>query len=200
MSQFTMSKADNTRLLILKKAFELTYANGYQLTSIDDIIAQTHVTKGAFYYHFKSKDAMGLAMIKEILYPGMREGLIKPLMQGKDPVIEIYDVMKGLLINNPFFDVKYGCPAVNLIEEMAPVSKSFHTALLKLVEEWQDAIANTIEKGKKQGKIKKNVDGKHVATFVSGGYSGTRNMGKLYGESTYKVYLEELKKYLETLR
>jgi AcrR family transcriptional regulator len=195
-----MSKADNTRAIILRKAFDLTYAHGYQLTSVDDIIAQTHVTKGAFYYHFKNKDSMGLSMIKEVLYPGMHEALIKPLMHGADPVAEIYEMMKGLLLHNRFFHVKYGCPAVNLIEEMAPVSKPFQKALQSLVEEWHDAIATTIENGKASGKINRHVNGKQVAGFVSAGYAGTRNMGKLYGEPAYVSYLRELKKYLETLR
>ena len=43
-----MSKAAATRLTILQKAFELVYANGYQATSIDDILIKTAVTKGAF--------------------------------------------------------------------------------------------------------------------------------------------------------
>jgi TetR/AcrR family transcriptional repressor of nem operon len=62
-----MKKAATTRLTILQKAFELIYVKGYQTTSIDDIIATTQVTKGAFYYHFKNKDEMGLAIINEIL-------------------------------------------------------------------------------------------------------------------------------------
>ncbi len=48
-----MKKAEVTRLNILQKAFELIYVNGYQTTSIDQIIATTQVTKGAFFYHFK---------------------------------------------------------------------------------------------------------------------------------------------------
>ncbi|GAA6766408.1 hypothetical protein AAFH68_23500 [Flavobacterium sp. CGRL1] len=50
-----MSKAVNTRLTILHKAFELIYTKGYQTTSVDEIIATTQVTKGAFYYHLKIK-------------------------------------------------------------------------------------------------------------------------------------------------
>lgn len=195
-----MSKADNTRLTILKKAFDLIYAHGYQLTSIDDIIAETHVTKGAFYYHFKNKDAMGLAVIKDILHPGMRQGLIAPLMKGGDPVSEIYSMMNALLLHNNFFHVKYGCPAINLIEEMAPVNKSFQKALRGLIEEWQKAIIRVVENGKAAGKIGRSVSGKQVAYFIAAGYGGVRNMGKIYGEECYHVYLRELKKYLMSLR
>jgi TetR/AcrR family transcriptional regulator, transcriptional repressor for nem operon len=195
-----MSKADNTRLTILRKAFELIYAHGYQLTSIDDIIAETHVTKGAFYYHFKNKDAMGIAVIKEIMYPGMHQVLIAPLLRGGEPLNEIYLMMKGLLLHNNLFQVRYGCPAINLIEEMAPVNKQFQSALHALVDEWQNAIALLIDKGKASGEISRKVSGKQVAWFISAGYGGVRNMGKIYGESCYRIYLNELKQYLKSLQ
>jgi TetR/AcrR family transcriptional repressor of nem operon len=194
-----MSKADDTRALLLQKAFDLTYAHGYQPTSVNDILAHTHVTKGAFFYHFKDKDTMGLAMIKEILYPGMQEALIKPLRSGHDPVSELYDLMKGLLYD-PLFNVRYGCPAINLIDEMGSVNKKFNKALQALVEEWHEAIIETVETGKRSGKVNSHVNGKQVAIFITAGYAGIRNMGKLYGESCYATYLKEFKKYLETLR
>jgi TetR/AcrR family transcriptional repressor of nem operon len=89
-----MSKAANTRTMILTKAFELIYKQGYQATSIDNILATTQVTKGAFFYHFKNKDEMGLAMINEIIYPGMYATLVKPLLDSKDPVNEIHEMME----------------------------------------------------------------------------------------------------------
>ncbi|WP_312076739.1 TetR/AcrR family transcriptional regulator [Chryseobacterium sp.] len=64
-----MKKSEATRLNILQKAFELIYVKGYQTASVDEIIATTQVTKGAFYYHFKTKDEMGLAIINELMIP-----------------------------------------------------------------------------------------------------------------------------------
>lgn len=73
-----MKKAETTRLIILQKASELIYAKGYQNTSVDDIIATTQVTKGAFYYHFRTKDEMGIAIINEILKPTLTNNFIDP--------------------------------------------------------------------------------------------------------------------------
>jgi TetR/AcrR family transcriptional repressor of nem operon len=194
-----MSKAIATRLTILEKAFALVYKQGYQTTSIDDIIATTQVTKGAFFYHFKSKDEMGLAMINEVMYPGMEEVLIKPLLTAKDPVNEIYLMMHNILLKSPFFDVKYGCPAVNLIEEMSPVNEQFNKALLKLFQQWQDAIERAVEESVNTHKSKKDIDARQVAYFVMAGYSGIRNMGKMLGIACYSTYLKELKNYLKQL-
>lgn len=194
-----MSKAAATRLTILQQAFGLVYRNGFQQTSIDEIIATTQVTKGAFFYHFTSKDEMGLAMIREVLYPGMYEMLVKPLLEGDDPVEEIYLMMRNLLLKSPL-DVKYGCPAVNLIDEMAPLSKAFHKALMQLFEQWQAAIIACLNKGKAAGKIHKKTDAQLVACFIVTGYSGIRTVGKMLGTSFYTTYLKELKNYLAGLR
>lgn len=195
-----MNKASATRLSILHKAFELVYANGYQATSVDDILAKTHVTKGAFYYHFKNKDEMGLALIKEVLYPGMRDALIQPLLQSDDSTSEIFRMMKSLLQENAFFHVKYGCPAVNLIEEMGGAHAGFRKALKALFNEWQQALQQSIEQGKKSGQLKKEVNAEQVALFIATGYGGIRNLGKLFGKDCYAVYLKELKIYLNGLK
>lgn len=195
-----MSKAAATRLTILQKAFELIYANGYQATSIDDIITNVAVTKGAFFYHFKNKDEMGLAMIQEVLYPGMHHAMVLPLTNANNPVVEIYKMMKGLLLEDPNFIVKYGCPAINLIEEIAPLSSPFNKALSKLTTQWQEAIELSIKNGKAAGKVRKDVHPAQTAFFIMTGYGGIRNLGKLYGKDCYSLYLKELKRYLHSLQ
>ena len=193
-------KADTTRLNILNKAFVLVYKNGYQATSIDDIIATTQVTKGALYYHFKSKDEMGLAIIKEVMYPAMHSTMVKPLVDARDPQDEIYTMMKDVLEDEHFFNVRYGCPAVNLIEEMAPLNARFAKALKRLFEEWKDAITISLEEAKKEKNVNANLNSEQVAVFVLSGYSGIRNLGKILGKSCYTIYLEELKNYLKTIK
>lgn len=196
-----MKKAEATRLNILQKAFELIYVNGYQTTSIDDIIATTQVTKGAFYYHFGSKDEMGLAIIDEILKPTLTAGFIAPLENGSDPVDAIYGLMHHLLMENEFLKVEYGCPAANFTQEMTPWNADFGRVLDDLTKQWTRVMAAAIEKGKKNGFIRKDVDAKQVTLFVMSGYWGIRNFGKLENSKTaYIPYLKELKKYLQGLR
>jgi hypothetical protein len=122
------------------------------------------------------------------------------LLDSDDPVEELYLMMKHLLLKSPFFEVKYGCPAVNLIDEMAPISKAFHKALIQLFEQWQAAIISCLNKGKASGKIRSAIDANQVACFVLTGYSGIRTMGKMLGTSCYNTYLKELKIYLGGLR
>ena len=196
-----MKKAEATRLTILQKAFELIYIKGYQTTSIDDIIATTKVTKGAFYYHFKTKDEMGLAIISEILKPTLASGFIEPLQKEQNPIDAIYNLMNDLLMKDEFLKVEYGCPASNFTQEMAPWNMDFRRALDELTQQWTKVMTEAIEKGKKNGFIRTVVNAKQVALFVMSGYWGIRNFGKLENsKQIYIPYLKELKTYLNTLK
>lgn len=196
-----MSKAHSTRLTILNKAFELVYKNGYQATSIDDILSLTKVTKGAFFYHFKNKDEMGQALITEVMYEAMYPSLVLPLLDSKDPLKEIYEMMKELLMANPFMQVKYGCPANNLIQEMAPLNSQFSKSLSLLVDQWEKALQTALTNGKKSGLLRKNVNTKQAATFIMSGYGGVRILGRLHPDKEiYKLYLKELKRYLSEMK
>lgn len=196
-----MKKSEATRSMILHKAFELIYVKGYQTTSIDDIIATTQVTKGAFYYHFKTKDEMGLAIINEVLKPTLARSFIEPLQGEQDPLNAIYNLMDSLLMKNEFLKVEYGCPASNFTQEMTPWNSEFNKALNELTREWTEAITATIERGKKSGVIRKEVNAKQVTTFVLSGYWGIRNLGKLENsKKVYISYLKQLKIYLNSLK
>ncbi len=46
---------------ILNAAFTLIRTKGYSATSVDDLCTAAGVTKGAFFHHFESKDALGVA-------------------------------------------------------------------------------------------------------------------------------------------
>ncbi|WP_276090288.1 TetR/AcrR family transcriptional regulator [Pedobacter sp. JY14-1] len=195
-----MSKAAATRETILKKAFDLVYRQSYQATSIDDIISQLQVTKGAFFYHFRNKDMMGLAMIREVMAPNMEPYMIHVLGSTPDALEDIYQMVKGLLLLNPTLDSRYGCPAVNLIEEMAPVNEEFRKALMQLMLKWQDALEKHLREAQIIGQVGKEHDAKQIAMYITAGYSGIRNIGKIFGNQAYVNYLQQFKIYLESLR
>jgi TetR/AcrR family transcriptional repressor of nem operon len=62
MTQTTAEKAKPTvRDRLLDAALSLIRIKGYQATTVDDLCAGAGVTKGAFFHHFASKEALGVA-------------------------------------------------------------------------------------------------------------------------------------------
>lgn len=196
-----MKKSEATRQNILQKAFEVIYMHGYQTTSVDEIIATTQVTKGAFYYHFKTKDDMGLAIINELMIPGFKKTFIDPFNVDENPLDTIYNLLHFLLMESKDLKVEYGCPASNFAQEMAPWNIKFTQVLNTLSLEWKKTIINSIEKGKDKGYINKSVKGDEVAVFILSGYWGVRNLGKIKNsKSVYITFLNAVKTYLLSLK
>ncbi|WP_347230646.1 TetR/AcrR family transcriptional regulator [Chryseobacterium sp. Leaf394] len=198
---YFMKKSQETRLNILQKAFKLIYQKGYQTTSVDEIIATTQVTKGAFYYHFKTKDEMGLAILNELMIPNFKNNFIQPFQTEGNPLDTIYNLLHYLLMESEDLKVEYGCPASNFTQEMAPWNIDFTKALNNLSLDWEKTMIDAIEKAKKEQVLKSDVNAKEVAVFVISGYWGVRNLGKLENsKSVYLIYLKGLKNYFESLK
>ena len=111
-----MKKAEETKQIILDKAYELIYSNGCNATSIDDIIHASRLTKGAFYYHFKNKEEMALAMLNDVLFPYLEETMVQPLNNALSPADDLYGMLSYLLLDDPYFEPAFGCPLGNLIQ------------------------------------------------------------------------------------
>lgn len=62
-----LGNPERTREYLLQAAFREVYRSGFQRAGIDTILAATSVTKGALYYHFESKEALGYAIVEEII-------------------------------------------------------------------------------------------------------------------------------------
>ena len=51
-------KRRSTKSRIVKAAWNLFYKNGYEQTTVEDIINASKTSKGTFYHYFKGKEAL----------------------------------------------------------------------------------------------------------------------------------------------
>src|SRR5512138_1851693 len=56
-------RSEETRSRIVESAIKLFSKRGYNKASVDEICAEAGVSKGAFYHHFESKQALFLALL-----------------------------------------------------------------------------------------------------------------------------------------
>ncbi|MCR5413954.1 MAG: TetR family transcriptional regulator [Kiritimatiellae bacterium] len=67
MPRKTKIEAEKTRERILSSALTLFVKKGYERTTFNDIAARLKMTKGAVYWHFASKDALFVSLVREML-------------------------------------------------------------------------------------------------------------------------------------
>jgi TetR/AcrR family transcriptional repressor of nem operon len=65
MTETTDSRADSTRQQILRAAAHQFARLPYHQVGLDDVLAEAELTKGAMYFHFRSKHALALAIIED---------------------------------------------------------------------------------------------------------------------------------------
>ena len=67
----------NTKGRIVSAAWKLFYEQGYDNTTVEDIIFESETSKGSFYHYFNSKDDLvgSLSMIFDEKYEELRDTL-----------------------------------------------------------------------------------------------------------------------------
>lgn len=112
-----------TRDHIVEAADRLFYEQGYEHTSFSDIAGVLRISRGNFYYHFRTKDEILDAVIGRRL-DGTRAMLRLWETEGGDPAARIRRFIDMLVANRA--DIKrYGCPVGTLCGELAKLE---HTA------------------------------------------------------------------------
>jgi TetR/AcrR family transcriptional repressor of nem operon len=106
-----------TRDHIVEAADDLFYRQGYEYTSFSDIADAVQISRGNFYYHFKSKDEILDAVINARL-ANTRKMLEQWEIEGTKPADRIRSFIHILIANRA--DIKrYGCPVGTLCSELA---------------------------------------------------------------------------------
>ena len=106
-----------TRDQIVEAADQLFYRQGYEHTSFSNIADAVRISRGNFYYHFKTKDEILDAVIETRL-ANTRTMLDRWEIDASGPEDRIRSFIHILIANRA--DIKrYGCPVGTLCSELA---------------------------------------------------------------------------------
>ncbi|MFC5471002.1 TetR/AcrR family transcriptional regulator [Cohnella suwonensis] len=123
-------KGKTTRGHIVESADRLFYQCGYEHTSFADIADSVQISKGNFYYHFKSKDEILDAVIQARL-ENTRNMLMRWEVEGERPEDRIKSFIQMLIANQA--DIKmYGCPVGTLCTELAKLNHASQAEAIEL--------------------------------------------------------------------
>jgi AcrR family transcriptional regulator len=191
--------AERTRGRLLQAAFREIHRSGFQSARIDTILAASNVTKGALYYHFESKEALGYAVVEERLAKLTRDRWLIPMRREGEPV----DILIGVVRRIPDGpqEVRAGCPLLLLSQEMSPLDEQFRKLLERIFLDWQEGIATLLRRGKSQGTVRRDVNPAEAASFLIATVEGYGTLAKnAQNANVWKAGIRNIVGWLKTLR
>lgn len=167
---------ERTRERLLQAAFQEIHRSGFQRAGIDTILAATNVTKGALYYHFDGKEALGYAIVDEVIAKLVRDGWLRPLLSDGQPIDILIGIVRGISVRPQ--DIRAGCPLLNLAQEMSPLDEPFRKRLRRIFLAWQEGVAALLRKGQSQGTVRRDLNSYETASFLVAMVEGYVSLAK----------------------
>jgi TetR/AcrR family transcriptional repressor of nem operon len=191
-------KGAATRDQILDVASRLIHLRGYHGTSLDDVLKETGVGKGNFYYYFKSKEDLGYAIIDRLvksfvdrtLEPAFQDGAGDPL----DQIAAFFDCVVDAQRKRSGVG---GCPLGNLACELSDVHEGYRERLVEIFALWRTRMAAALERGQETQQLRPDFDPVGAAQFLVAALEGALLMTKVTRDvSVLDKCADELKKHL----
>jgi TetR/AcrR family transcriptional repressor of nem operon len=142
--------------------------NGFKACTIEDIADRAGVFKGSFYNHFKSKEALAVAVVE--LY--LAEALKTLLLDGPPSALKRLRAHFEALRTAHCAPVQTGCLLANFSAEVSAENAHLRAALESGVNAWCQALAKVIRQGQAEGEIDQRQAAEPLARFVINAWEG----------------------------
>lgn len=185
MTEQIDKRADTTRLQILRAASRQFAHKSYSLVSLDDILADAEVTKGAMYFHFRSKHALASAIIEYrfAVAKSAVDELLALRLSGLETLIDI-----SYLVAVDDIGDEASRAGLNLLESIGRADG----LQARLLGDWVAAFAAIAKRAVAEGDIVGHLDPEGISRLLVSMYLGLRQTGDLAESERFLGDLEQL--------
>ena|SRR2546421_10334132 len=157
-------RAQRTRTEIVRAGLKVFAAKGFAAATMDDIALELDATKGLLYYHFKTKEEILTAILRQSPMVAALEGELQAPSSDLPLVQQIRAALHGslaLLESNRDF--------VRFLQVQALLStKEAEVVYNEVIERLSTGVEQGIEELKTAGEVRREINSKHWArTMVS---------------------------------
>jgi AcrR family transcriptional regulator len=178
-------RADTTRSRLIAAASRQFAHRAYGMVSLDDILAEAELTKGAMYFHFSSKQALALAIIDDLREMSLATvvDLLARKMSGLETLI---DLVFRLAVQDTQDDVaRAGVRLLETLENATPVPPALWQSRMEFV-------TTLIQRAVTEGDAIDQHDPEDIARMVVGLWEGIRRTSNLDEPEDYLDNLQKI--------
>jgi TetR/AcrR family transcriptional repressor of nem operon len=197
-----VKEGPSTREGILHAAARIIHVKGYTATSIDDVLRESGVGKGNFYYYFRSKEDLGYAILDQTI-DAFVSRVLKPCFADADAdrIDQIHCFLTRILEAQRQRNCVGGCAMGNLASELSDVHEGFRARLAQVFSGWRARLTDVLTDGQARGQVVATCDPASVAQFLVASIEGAILMAKLAKDiEVMERCVEEMKRYLALYR
>lgn len=193
-------KRRETMHRLCAKGLEIFNEKGYYNTSLDDILTELDLSKGAFYHHFKSKEDYFISIVQNLVVQKAYTLLVEPLNTFENPLPVIVESLESALEPGKQNEMAYGFMLNDFLTEFNKRNDEISKYLKDIVNIWEVNLVSVLKRGKVDGHIARHVDCEGVATYIIASFMGMRTlmMDNTNRQLKYQ-YIQQLKHYFKSL-
>ena len=187
-----------TREAVIRAASKLMRLHGYNGTSLDDVLRDSGVGKGNFYYYFRSKEELGHAILDELIRDFI-ERTLDPCFADPagDPIAQVRCFFERVLASLRERNCVGGCPLGTLASELSDVHEGFRTRLAGIFSAWRERLTRALETAKARGRVTADCAPGAVADFLVASLEGAILIAKVTKDiGVLEQCVHELNRYL----
>ena len=178
----TLEKGKLTRERIITIAADQFRKNGFHNTPLSQILEEAELTKGGFYFHFRSKEELGDAVI-DYMRDFWVHNVLEKVAEEKGALKKI-ERMFEIMIKTHENDIFHGIALLAVLTaEMMEVDEHFSQRLRYIYEAWKESFIDILEQGKREGIFKEWMDPNPLALLIIGSLQGITMMAHLDPEN-----------------
>ena len=168
-----MTTQTNLKQRIIHESLRLFSLKGFLNTSIEDILVKANTSKGGFYNHFKSKDALFLAVLDEARKI-WREKVLNGLDAVEKPLEKVARILKNYRDRylKDEDNIPGGCVFVTLSVELDDQRPDFAEELNKGFRGVRSMIERLLTESQGNGELKNTADPEAVSQMLFAGMLG----------------------------
>ena len=174
------------------------HVGGYRNTSLDDVLRESGVGKGNFYYHFRSKEDLGFAIL-DTLVERFVERTLEPCFSDAEAcrLAQIRCFLDRVLEAQRKSNCVGGCAMGNLASELSDVHEGFRARLASVFTKWRRRLTQALAEAQLRGEVLAACRPEATAQFLVAGLEGGILLTKVSKDiSVLEQCVSELKRYL----
>lgn len=164
------SKGELSREKILDHATRVFHRKGFLSTTVNDLLDAGCITKGKLYFHFVSKEAVGLEVLSRARTSFRR--FLADALQGETPGNRLERFFYQALDRNRSKGFVGGCLFGNTALEASDTAPEFSEPVSEVFREWIDTLRATIAAAQDSGEVRRDLPAAQLAELIVAAIEG----------------------------